>query len=144
MQLFVFSSKDFTNIWAAVGSRSWAVSEKQAQNPSIQARAERFQVGSLGLFYCSQYVTTPFLVSSKPRIGETVEHIWAQRWAMPFGIVPLGSPEKLLSASDLARKLPSLKGGRRWNQSFKITPVTAFSGSEIAPEDWAVLVKELT
>jgi hypothetical protein len=145
MDIFVFTSANLTNIWAGVGARQWAVSNEQAGNASIQGKARKFAIGSLGIFYCveSQCLTTPFMVVSKPRFEEIVSHIWPGSWSLPFGIVPLGSPHKLLPVSRLAPKLPSLTSGQSWSSLFHVTPLTVFASSKLTPEDWAVVVGEL-
>jgi len=145
MKVFAFSAATLTNIWAGVGSRLWAVSEEQAANPSIQGKARKFQVGSLGLFYWvgSKCLTTPFVVSSPPRFGEVVSHVWPERWMLPFGIVPLGSPHKQVPVGELAARLPSLNKGQAWTSLLHISPITAFAPSRLVPEDWAMLIGEL-
>ena len=145
MELFVFSAVDLTNIWAGVGARMWAVSSEQASNASIQGKARKFQVGSLGLFYCvaTKSLTTPFLVSSPPRFGETITNVWRDSWQLPFGIVPLGSPHKQVAVGSLARKLPSLADGKQRTSLFNFQPITAFAASHLLPEDWAIIVAEL-
>jgi hypothetical protein len=145
LEVFTFSAATLTNIWAGVGSHSWAVSQEQAANPSIQGKARKFKVGSLGLFYCvgSKSITTPFIVSSPPRFDEFITHIWPEHWALPFGIVPLGSPDKQLQVGELAAKLPSLSNGQAWSSLFHISPITVFAPTQLTPEDWAILVGAL-
>jgi hypothetical protein len=145
MDLFVFSSANLTNVWAGVGSRSWAVSLTQAENASIQGRAKNLQVGSLGIFYCveEKCLTTPFMVSSRPRAGEFVTNIWPEKWALPFGIQPLGSPHKRVAVSALRDLLPSLKDGKAWSSLLHVAPGIAFAASDISREDWAALVSAL-
>ncbi len=145
MDIFVFSSENLTNIWAGVGARTWAVAPKQAKSAQIQGKAKKLAVGSLGLFYCveSKCLTTPFMVTSKPQVGEIVSHIWSGQWGLPFGIVPLGSPHKTLRVSSLASKLPSLSSGQGWASLFHVAPATVFAASKLTPEDWAAIVGEL-
>lgn len=145
MEVFTFSAANLTNIWAGVGSHSWAVSPEQAANASIQGKARKFQVGCLGIFYCvsSKSLTTPFLVSSPPRPNEVVTNVWPEQWALPFGIVPMGSPHRQLPVSSLATKLPGLAGSQAWSSLFHVSPITGFAPSQLTPEDWAVLVHEL-
>ena len=52
MELFVFSSKNLTNIWAGIGARKWAVSQDQAANTGVTTKAKALRVGSLGILYC--------------------------------------------------------------------------------------------
>lgn len=145
MELFVFSAANLTNIWAGVGAHMWAVSPEQASNASIQGKARKFQVGSLGLFYCvaTKSLTTPFLVTTTPRFGEVIANVWPESWELPFGIVPLGSPHKQIPVASLAEKLPSLTGGKSWTSLFTFQPVTVFAASRPSTEDWAILVAEL-
>jgi len=145
MDVFVFTSENLANIWAGVGACTWAVSQGQAANSSIRGKARLFAVGSLGIFYCvkPKCITTPFMVTSKPRLDEVVSHIWRDKWALPFSIVPLGTPHKRISVSALASRLPSLRGGRAWSSLLNVSPITVFAASKLTREDWAVLVDEL-
>ena len=77
MEIFVFASKNITNIWAGVGAHLWAVSQTRdattAQGRKTKAR--RMKVGSFGIVYCNemQALTTPF--RAPLRIGELPEDI---------------------------------------------------------------------
>ena len=65
MELFVFSLKNLTNIWAGIGAKLWAVSKPQKEGVrGITNRSQKMQIGSLGLLYCSatKTFTTPFIV----------------------------------------------------------------------------------
>jgi hypothetical protein len=137
VEVFVFSVANLTNVWAGVGARMWAVSPEQASNASIQGKARKFQVGSLGLFYCvaTKSFTTPFLVTSAPRFGETIADVWPESWELPFGIAPLGSPRKQVPVSSLASKLSGLAGGKSWTSLFTFQPITVFAASQLLSED---------
>jgi len=143
MNIYVFSSKDLTNIWAAIGAKKWAVSKKQSSNASICTRSQNLPIGSLGLFYCvkEQSLTTPFVIRSKPK-EEDAKDIWPQTWALPFDIIPLGSPEKRVPKDDLKILLPSLKN-KSWNQLIHVSGSTVFSASKISEEDWGILINKL-
>jgi len=146
MHIFVFSSSNLTNTWAGIGARRWAVSRRQGNNPSIRSKASKLPIGGLGLFYCveTKSFTTPFLIRTKPQADVVVEDVWPEPWALPFGILPLGSPERRMKKHELAERLPSLSdGGRHWTQLLHVEPPTVFAPSQISEEDWAVLVSEL-
>ncbi|WP_298834775.1 hypothetical protein [uncultured Piscinibacter sp.] len=146
MDVYTFSVADNTNIWAAVGAQMWAISEKQAANPSNQGKARKFQIGSIGLFYCveEESLTTPFIVTSAPRFNEQVVNIWKGTWALPFGIHPFGNPNRQLKVAALAERLPSLRAEKRsWTTLFHVSPMTIFAASHLTQEDWALLVQEL-
>jgi hypothetical protein len=53
--LFVFSSKNLTNIWAGIGDRRWAVSQRaDAQMKGLRTKTRAMTVGSIGVLYCSE------------------------------------------------------------------------------------------
>jgi hypothetical protein len=145
MHVYVFSSKNMTNIWAGIGARLWAVSEAQGCNESIRTKAKKLPVGSLGLLYCvdTQSVTTPFLITSKPDGEANVTNVWPERWTLPFSIFPLGSPRLQVHKDNLGALLPSLRGSNQWDQLLHIQPTTVFAPWQIADEDWSALVSEL-
>jgi hypothetical protein len=146
IDLYVFSSATLTNIWAGIGSRNWAVSLEQGRNASIQGKAKNLPIGGLGIFYCVQEkaLTTPFLIRSKPEPNRVIEHIWPEKWSLPFRIVPLGSPDSLITTIDLKKLLPSLStGAKRWNELFHVSPLTVFAASKISETDWEILVSRL-
>ena len=146
MDIYVFSSKNLTNIWAAIGARKWAVSIPQSKNPSIRTRGRKLPIGSLGLFYCvkEQSLTTPFVIRSKPSQEALIENIWPEIWALPFNIIPFGSPDKRLHKNRLNDLLPSLKNKKtNWNKLIFVSPNTVFSASKITEEDWSVLINSL-
>lgn len=135
-----------TNIWAGIGAKRWAVSEKQATNASIRTKSKRLPVGALGLIYCveSKALTTPVVVTSAAEQTEVVVNVWPQKWMLPFGIVPLGSPHKSISTTDLPKLIPSLAGGAvGWNNLFYVTPTMVFTPSKLTDADWAALLTVL-
>ncbi len=144
--IYVFSSSDLTNIWAGVGARKWAVSQALAANAGTVTKAASLQIGALGLIYCSgtQEFTTPFIVSSQPQSGVTVTNIWPQPWELPFGIVPLGSPDKRLHKSMVASSMPSASApGAQWNHILYVQPNFSFQPSHVTDADWAYLFGQL-
>ncbi len=147
MNLFVFSSRNLTNIWAGIGACLWAISEQQAANVSgAHVKARSMRIGAAGVIYCSdtQSFTSPFLVLSKPAEDEIVTDVWPEAWTLPFRIHSLGSPRKQLHKDNVVSALPSLTAsGRPWNHVLHIQPVTVFVPSEIEEADWEVLVTTL-
>jgi hypothetical protein len=146
MNLYAFSSKNLTNIWAGIGAGLWAISEEAASNVGgAAAKAKRLRVGAAGIIYCSkdQAFTTPFLVLSAPAENRMVDYVWPERWTLPFRIQPLGTPRALLPKDELASVLPSLRDGRPWNRLLHIEPTTVFVPSEITEADWEALFARL-
>jgi hypothetical protein len=146
MELFVFSSKTLTNIWAGIGARKWAVSQDQAANAGIITKAKALRIGSLGILYCveTQSLTTPFIVASTPDEGVTVRNIWPDEWKLPFDIYPLGSPEKQMEKTDIAN-LPVVRdSGSQWNNVIRTQGQFAFQPTVICGEDWSILFQQLS
>ena len=147
MDVYVFSSKTLTNIWAAIGARKWAVSLKQSENTSIIKKSQNLPIGSFGLFYCvrpEECLTTPFVIRSKPSQKERIENIWDETWALPFNIIPLGTPDNRLPKNKLKELLPSLiNSKRKWNELIHVSPITVFAASKIPEEDWGILINSL-
>jgi hypothetical protein len=52
LELFLFTSKNVTNIWSGIGAGLWAVSETDMEVRITKSK--RMRVGSLGLLYCSE------------------------------------------------------------------------------------------
>lgn len=92
MELFVFSSKTLTNIWAGIGARKWAVSLDQAANPGIATKAKALRIGSIGILYCveTQSLTTPFIVASLACGDRDHHRCLARRMASSFRHLSLG------------------------------------------------------
>ena len=144
MKLYVFSSSTMTNIWAGVGARLWAVAQP---TESARGRARNLPVGAFGLLYCVEKssLTVPFVVRSRPS-EEIVYDVWpeSEGWHLPFQIIPLGTPRRLLSKNGLQSLLPGLQSsGQPWSAYFHIQAVTVFSPSVIEDEDWEVLLERL-
>jgi hypothetical protein len=146
MDIYAFSSNNLTNIWAGIGARKWAVSITQSKNASIITKSQQLSIGSLGLFYCvqTQSLTTPFVIRSKPSKEAIITNIWPEHWALPFNIIPLGSPDKQLHKDKLGEILPILKNKpQNWDRLIHISPITIFAASKIPEEDWGVLINSL-
>ena len=149
MEIFVFSSKNLTNIWAGIGARLWAVSqtEDSATAQGRKTKAQNMTIGSLGILYCTEThaLTTPFVVYSKVDPNRVVENVWPEKWVLPFKIHPLGSPERQLSSDETKKVLPifTRSGETNFGKIFHVQAVTAFSPTAIEREDWEVLVSRL-
>ena len=146
MELFVFSSKNLTNIWAGIGARKWAVSLEQAANPSISAKARALRIGSLGILYCveTQSLTTPFIVASTPDETAVVMDIWPEDWRLPFSIYPLGSPRQQMGKTDIANLPVVRNSGSQWNNVIRTQGQFAFQPAVIEVEDWSILFQQLS
>ena len=88
MDIFVFSSKNLTNIWAGIGARLWAVSDTGDATTfqSRRTKSQGMKIGTFGILYCNetQTLTTPFIVYSKPDAKRTVKNVWPEPWVLPF------------------------------------------------------------
>jgi len=146
MELFVFSSKNLTNIWAGIGARKWAVSLDQASNTGISTKAKALHIGSLGILYCveTQSLTTPFIVASVPDEAATITNIWIDEWRLPFDIYPLGSPQKQMGKLDIANLPVVRNSGSQWNNVIRTQGQFAFQSTEIEVEDWSILFQQLS
>lgn len=141
MDIYVFSSKNLTNIWAGVGARKWAISKVQADMSGTLTKARRLRVGALGLLYCveTQSLTTPFLVASVPDPKVNITNIWPEEWFFPFSIRPLGSPVRQMAKNDIS-KLPTVtKSGRQWNTIIRTQGQFVFQPSQLEVEDWEII-----
>jgi hypothetical protein len=150
MDLYFFSSKSITNIWAGVGARLWAVSKvDDAQMKSRVTKSARLHIGSAGIIYCSapdiQAFTTPFIVFSKPDPTIVVRDVWPEEWVLPFRILPLGSPRRLFPLTRAHAVLPVLRDSSRGNiaHELPITGTTVFVPKQVTHQDWEVLLTEL-
>jgi hypothetical protein len=143
----LFASKNLTNIWAGIGAGRWAISEKAAALPNVQAAAKRLSVGSLGLFYCTEAkgLTTPFIILSSPDAAVVVNDIWPERWRYPFSIRPFGTPLRILGIDRALSLLPTLQkvGKSRWVRVLHFQATLAFQPSTLPDEDWELIVRDL-
>ena len=104
-------------------------------------------VGSLGILYCTekQCFTAPFIVHSKPDPKRVVYDVWdGQRgWILPFRIRTVGNPHALLTWEEAKRELPSCNAGVALNSLIHVEPLTVFTGTEIAADDWSYFIEKL-
>lgn len=143
MQIYIFSSNSQTNIWAGISSKLWAIQKCNITN--IKQKINKFPIGGLGLFYCSETktFTTPFIIKSKPTNG-FIDTIWADEWQYPFKIIPLGTPNKNISKDILKQTLPTIKNSTKpWNSTLHIAPTLAFCASNITKADWSIIINLL-
>jgi hypothetical protein len=123
------------------------VSKRAAALGPVRAAAKQFQIGSLGMFYCSQVkgFTTPFLVTGSPDMTKAQGGIWAEEWYLPFGILPLGSPRDILEVAIAVHLLPTIKaaGTTNWTHLIHYQPTTSFRPTTLTAEDWAIIVEQL-
>ena len=144
LELFLFTSKNVTNIWAGIGAGRWAVSETSDMQSRI-TKSRRMRVGSLGLLYCSenQCFTTPFIVYSEADPKEVVADVWPEKWRLPFRIHPLGNPTRLISIDEAKKRWPVLQGCNNITERLNIGGTVVFVPSTISQEDWELILKEL-
>jgi hypothetical protein len=149
MDIYVFASKNLTNIWARIGARLWAVSQTEdtATAQGRKTKSQGMRIGSLGILYCNDThsLTTPFIVYSKPDPDRIVSNVWPERWVLPFRILPLGTPERQLTSDDAKRLLPIFKksGECNFGKVFHVQAVTAFSPTVVGSDDWEELIGQL-
>jgi hypothetical protein len=149
VDLFIFPSKNVTNIWAGVGAGIWAISERDDSFiRGLQTRAnDRMAIGSVGVLYCSQgqFFTTPFLVYSPPQGDIAVVDVWPDNWVLPFRIHTLGSPRKRLTLDEAKKLLPIFVSSGETNAAkvLRMAPTQAFVPTEISREDWQILLQRL-
>lgn len=148
MNIFMFSSKNLTNIWAGIGARLWAVSDTgiPATRKGRVTKSKSMRVRSFGILYCSEThaLTTPFVVYSAPDQMRVVTDVWPEEWVLPFRILQLGDPSRQLRRSQAKRVIPSLKEARKnFDSLFHVQATTAFAPSKIGEDDWEVLIQHL-
>lgn len=103
-------------------------------------------VGSFGILYLSgEGFTVPFVVTSEPNYVDAESKVWPEDWYLSFGVKPLGNPSKILSRAEAQIKLPSIlrKNLKNVDALIFTKGVQTFVPSEIADDDWSVLIKEL-
>lgn len=148
MKLFMFSSKNLTNIWAGIGARMWAVPKgDESWMKTIKTKSITMMVGSCGLLYCSETksLTTPFLVYSSVDTNKIITNVWPESWVSPFKILPLGTPNRQLYKDDAFKQLPILRNSGKSNitQVLYIPTMMAFTPNEISNHDWATIIEIL-
>jgi|SRR5665213_194067 len=149
MTIFVFSSKNLTNIWAGIGAGLWAVSKsaEQSTNQGRLTKSKNMKIGSFGILYCTetQSLTTPFIVFSRPDPDALVKNVWPEEWVLPFKIHPLGTPAKQLGKDEAMQALPTLRasGQTNFGHALPVQAITVFSPSPLQDADWEILIKRL-
>ena len=147
MNVYLFALKNVTNIWAGIGAGRWAISERAAVLPVVQASAKRLPIGSLGLFYCTEAkgLTTPFIILSPPDPVAVVKDIWPEPWRYPFSIRAFGTPVKILGIDQALSVLPVLQkaGKSHWPRVLHFQATLAFQPSILPDADWELIVRNL-
>jgi len=150
MKIYGFASESLTNIWAGIGAQKWAVgrSNDPAYSKGRKTKAEKMPIGPFGVLYCNETssYTTPFVVYSKPHATEVISNIWADPWVLPFGIKPLGNPQRSLTVAQMLEVIPHATERRITDPRKHLITVQgnfAFQASDITDDDWAVLIEHL-
>jgi hypothetical protein len=150
VKIYGFASDSLTNIWAGIGAQRWAVglSTDPSYTKGRLTKAQKMPIGAFGILYCSETssYTTPFVVYSRPRPDETITNIWSDPWVLPFGIKPLGNPDRSLTVQDMLTVIPNAKARGITDPRKHFITVQgnfAFQHSEIEDADWAVLIEKL-
>jgi hypothetical protein len=149
IEIFVFASKNLTNIWAGIGAHLWAVSQSEnaATAQGRRTKAQNMRIGSFGILYCNDThsLTTPFIVYSKADVDRVIDNVWPEKWVLPFQIFPLGSPQRQLSSDEAKHVLPVFQtsGETHFAKIFHVQAVTAFSPTRIGLDDWEILISRL-
>ena len=143
--LYAFSSETVTNIWAGVGAEIWAVQSKP--NASIRGKAAKLDIPSFGILYAGaeQALTVPFVILTQPDPERIEKNVWHGDWALPFKIKPLGTPRRMLLASEAKHIIPSF--GRlktdNFGKVFRVSGSYAFNRCDADESDWAILMERL-
>jgi hypothetical protein len=143
--LYAFSSETVTNIWAGVGAELWAV--PTTLNASIRGKAAKIAIPSFGILYAGaeQALTVPFVILTRPDQERIENEVWHGPWALPFKIKPLGTPRKMLPASEAKSIIPSFKRLETANfgKVFRVSGSYAFNRCDAEQADWDVLIERL-
>jgi hypothetical protein len=121
MNVYVFSSKNLTNIWAGIGAGMWATSQASAQDRAARLTRSRSMLpGSFGLLYCTSNhsLTAPFIVVSQAE-DRAISDIWPERWDLPFRIRALGDPRRCLPKDEAKKVLPCFQGLGSFHRCFR-------------------------
>jgi len=147
LTLFVFSSDTFANVVRGYEEQMWAVSRVDATTAAArETRSSNLGRFSRGLLYSSdgQVFTVPFRVKSLPE-NRVETKVWpGETWEFPFGIYPLGSPEKILGLPTASMSWPFMRGMR--NPSIEVrgmSGLTVFAPNTISLDDWNLILKDL-
>ena len=143
--LYAFSSESVINIWAGVGAELWAVPKKP--NASVRGKAAKIDVPSFGILYAGaeQALTVPFVILTHPDPERIESNVWNDDWALPFKIKPLGTPRKMLKASEAKGIFPSFNRLKTDNfgKVFRVSGAYAFNRCDVEQADWDILVERL-
>jgi hypothetical protein len=150
MNLYVFSSVNWENIWIGFRHRLWAVSRAEEHvMKARRTRAKRVEIGDCGILYVHKSdksgFTVPFYFKSMPDVCRNAPPIWPEEWEMPFEIEPLGSPNYWWLARHAAESLPfnATRKERNLSKVFNCQGTAVFAPIEIGEEDWAILRERL-
>lgn len=143
--LYAFSSESVTNIWAGVGAELWAVPNKP--NASVRGKAAKIPIPSFGVLYAGaqQSLTTPFVFVERRDPSRIEKEVWHGDWALPFRIKPLGTPRKMLSATDAKLIMPSFTRltTQNFGKVFRVSGSYAFNRCDVEQADWEILLDRL-
>ncbi|MGU3354052.1 hypothetical protein ACLBWW_20190 [Bacillus sp. M5A3_1b] len=146
MKIYIFSSYNITNAWASVGGKKWAVkpSDKESINKGYKTKSENMLIGSFGMLYNSkkQEFTVPFVVKSKAK-DVTENEIWNGEFILPFEIIPLGDPSKVISKFDFEYILNKYEDIEGLRISGRLSPSHNFNSNTIKEEVWNDVLERL-
>ena len=141
--LYAFSSESVTNIWAGVGAELWAVPKEP--NASVRGKAAKIEIPAFGILYsgAEQSLTVPFVFLTRPDQTRIENKVWHGPWALPFRIKPLGTPRKMLSASEAKSLIPSFQRLQTDNfgKVFRVSGAYAFNRCDAEQADWDILIE---
>jgi hypothetical protein len=147
VDLYTFSSKNLTNIWAGVGAGMWAIPPSEKMHAALAGKARLVPVGAFGVLYCAetQSLTTPFVIYSRPDPDTRVQDVWPETWAFPFSIRPLGTPRRHLSKGSVMAELDLARSHHSTNIShvLNLSPVQVLSPVRISAGDWELVLGAL-
>lgn len=143
--LYAFSSESVTNIWAGVGAELWAVPTKP--NASVRGKAAKLAIPSFGVLYASaqQSLTVPFVFVERPDPVRIETEVWHGDWALPFRMKPLGTPRKMLKATEARLIMPSFArlNTQNFGKVFRVSGSYAFNRCDVEQADWDILLERL-
>jgi hypothetical protein len=146
MKIYIFPSYNVTNAWAAVGGKKWAVksSDTESTNKRYKTRSKNMLIGSFGILYNSekQEFTVPFVVKSKAK-DVTENEVWNGEFILPFEIIPLGDPSKVISSRDFKNILQKYDDTEGLCLFGQLSPLLNFNGNDIKEEVWNDVLERL-
>lgn len=147
VSVYVFSSKNITNIWAGYGAETWAVAiGSEATNKGKKTKAAKMPVGSFGLLYCEPWkaFTVPFVTCSEADPLNHESEIWEGQWMLPFRFRALGSPRKRIAGQEILNLSGAKeRGTTNYANYLTVQGNFAFQASNIDHRDWHALVSQL-